>query len=423
MNFESASPAQLTAIAAELESQYQQLAAQHLNLDITRGKPGTTQVALSDALDGILQGHYHDDSGIDVRNYGGLEGLPALRALFAEMVDCTPDQVLIGGNSSLTLMYQVMELALNHGLNGPAWRDQGEVRFLCPVPGYDRHFGICEYLGIGMVNVDMLDSGPDMNQVEALVKADPGIKGIWCVPRFSNPSGAVYSEATVKRLAALNTIAGEGFLIFWDNAYAVHTLDDTARQLPSLNAACAAAGTANSTVMFGSTSKITHAGAGVAFLASSAENLQRIKHHTSVFSIGPDKVNQLRHLRLLPDMTSLHQHMAQHAAIIGPRFQLTQEILETELGDTGLGQWSQPEGGYFVSFDSRPGLAGTIVQLAGDVGVKLTPAGATFPYGNDPKDSNIRIAPTFPSMDDLKLALLAFTTCVKLASVRQLLNT
>lgn len=395
-----------------------------LDLDLARGKPSAEQLELSDAMDGILQGDFHAADGTDLRNYGGIDGLTEAKRLFAAVLEVAPEQVLVGGNSSLTLMYQCALFGMYFGFDGPAsaWRHAAPVRFLCPVPGYNRHFKVCVHLGIEMVNVAMTPNGPDMDQVEALLAEDSSIRGMWCVPRFSNPTGVVYDPRTVERCAALGALAAPGFRLFWDNAYAVHAFDDTAPPLAPIAAACERLGTQDSVLQFGSTSKITHAGAGVAFMAASARNLAAFRHHHGVGSIGPDKVNQQRHVAFLKDLPTLRQHMARHAALLVPRFTAVLEILERELGDTAMGTWSRPRGGYFVSFDTRPGLAREVVTLAAQAGVKLTPAGITFPYGEDPTDQNIRIAPTCSSPDEIRAAMQVFVTCVKLASVRQRLG-
>ena len=425
MHIDQLSEEELDSQLASLEAQYAALSQRKLALDLTRGKPGSEQLDLANGLDGILDGNYLSENGTDVRNYGGLDGLPEARRLFSTMLDVSPEQVVIGGNASLTLMYTVIDLALSVGLRGPesAWGNSDEVKFLCPVPGYDRHFAICEHLGIEMIPVPMLESGPDMDTVEKLVSRDASIKGIWCVPRFSNPTGCVYSEETVERLAKLGKIAGEQFLVMYDNAYAVHSLYPDAPTLASISQYCEQHGTADSVFQFGSTSKITFAGAGVAFLSSSQENLAAFKQHLSFQSIGPDKVNQLRHVRLLKNTDGISAHMERHAELLRPRFEAVLETLERELSGKGMGEWLAPKGGYFVSFDSRPGLAKEIVRLAADIGVALTPAGATFPYGNDPDDTNIRLAPSFPSLEDVRATAEAFAVCVKLASVRQVMGT
>tara|TARA_R110000772_G_scaffold262941_2_gene382381 strand:+ start:2662 stop:3939 length:1278 start_codon:yes stop_codon:yes gene_type:complete len=424
VHIDKATEAELRAALADLHEEYDALAAKKLNLDLTRGKPSAAQVALSDALDGILDGNYRAADGSDARNYGGLEGLPEARALFAEVLGTAPEETLVGGNSSLTLMYQVMDFALREGLRGAdsAWGNRAQVKFLCPVPGYDRHFSVCEYLGIEMIPVRLLDSGPDMDQVEALVAADADIKGIWCVPRFSNPTGCVYSAETVKRLAGLPQVASANFIVMWDNAYAVHTLQDDAPALASIAAYARELGTMDGIFQFGSTSKITFAGAGVGFVGSSERNLAAFRAHLAFQTIGPDKVNQLRHVRFLKDSETLNAHMSRHAALLKPRFDAVLGTLERELAGSGMGSWTTPQGGYFVSFDALPGLASEIVALAGNVGVKLTPAGATFPYGKDPDNRNIRLSPSFPAQDDVQASVDVFVLCVKIASIKQRLS-
>lgn len=421
MQLDRASDAQLREWEAALSSEYETFKAAGLNLDLTRGKPSADQLALSDKLDGILGGDYKDGDGTDVRNYGGIDGIASAKALFAPVLGVGPDEILVGGSSSLTLMYQAVEFAATQGVAGsPAWNSGGEVKFLAPVPGYDRHFSVCEHLGIKLIPVAMNEDGPDMDRVEAQVKADPQIKGIWCVPRFSNPSGIVYSDAVVARIAKLGKIAGPGFRIFWDNAYAVHTLNENAPQLANIMELCRQNGTEDSVYIFGSTSKITFAGAGVAFMAASPANLKVFKHHLGFGQIGPDKVNQLRHVKFIRDQDNLNALMRQHAALLKPRFDAVLSRLAA-LRDTGMGEWTEPQGGYFISFDTRPGLAKTVVKLAAEAGVKLTPAGATYPYGKDPEDRNIRLAPSFPKVEEIAKATDVFVTCVKLASVRQAL--
>ena len=424
MQNDKQSNSELKGTLAALEQQYEKLRHHKLALDLTRGKPSTEQVALSDALDGILGGDYRAADGTDTRNYGGIDGLPEAKALFGSVLGLAAEEILVGGNSSLTLMYQVVEFALTEGLRGPesAWGNSDTVKFICPVPGYDRHFAICEHLGIEMISVPMLDTGPDMDAVEALVKQDDSIAGIWCVPRFSNPSGCVYSDATVERLAQLPTLASEHFIVMWDNAYAVHALHDDAPGLASIGNYCRKHGTMDNVFQFGSTSKVTFPGAGVAFLGSSTGNLDALREHLSFQTIGPDKVNQLRHVRFLKDSSTLAAHMAKHADIIRARFDSVLETLDRELAGKGMGRWTTPGGGYFISFDTLPGLARDVVQLAADIGVKLTPAGATFPYGEDPQDCNIRLSPTFPTEQAVKDAVAAFVVCVQLATVRKQLK-
>ena len=424
LQLNQATSEQLQQWATELSAQYQKVKAQSLNLDLTRGKPSAEQLSLSDALDGILQGNYIAENGVDARNYGGLDGIVEARRLGADLLEVPESQVLAGGNSSLTLMHQAMMTAYYFGFTGPesAWKNEGKIKFLCPVPGYDRHFSICEQMGIEMVNVNMTASGPDMDQVESLLKADSSIKGMWCVPKYSNPTGVVYSDETVNRIAALGKIASPNFRVFWDNAYAVHDLAASPTQLANIWQACQKHKTEDSVLQFASTSKITHAGSGVSFCGASQDNLAGFKKALGILTIGPDKVNQLRHARFFAEDGSLTKHMRKHAEIIKPRFASVLKHLEQAFGDNDLGSWESADGGYFISFDTRPGLAQEVVQLAGDAGVKLTPAGATFPYGKDPDDKNIRIAPTVPTVEQVDTAMEVFVLCVQLASVQQALQ-
>lgn len=423
MELNSASKEQLAQWEQDLAAEYQAIKAKQLNLDLTRGKPSSEQLSLSDAMDGILNGDYKTADGTDARNYGGLDGIPEARAIGAEILSAPIENIIAGGNSSLTLMHQAMSVAYFFGLNGAdsAWSKENTIKFLCPVPGYDRHFSVCEHLGIEMVTVPMTANGPDMDVVEKLVAEDHAIKGMWCVPKYSNPTGVVYSDETVQRIAALGKVAAANFRVFWDNAYGVHDLSAEPVALASLFDACKAAGTEDSVLQFASTSKITFAGAGVAFMAASSANLAGFKKSLGFMTIGPDKINQLRHAKFFAAPGSLKAHMEKHAAIIKPRFASVLSHLEEAFGDNDLGQWESADGGYFISFDTRPGLAKEVVKLAGEAGVKLTPAGATFPYGNDPQDANIRIAPTVPTVDQVDEAMKVFVTCVKLASVRQAL--
>ena len=423
MNLESASKEELKNLHAELTREYQDIKSQALNLDLTRGKPSADQLTLSNELDGILHGDYTDSDGTDVRNYGGLEGLKGARALGATILGLPIDNVFAGGNSSLTLMHQTMTVAMLFGLTGTdsAWSTQGEATFICPVPGYDRHYSVCEHLGIKMVTVPMTASGPDMDAVEALIKQDSSIRGMWCVPKYSNPTGVVYSDDTVERIAKLGNIAHKDFRVFWDNAYAIHDLSDTPPMLANIFEMIQKHGTEDSVIQFASTSKVTFAGAGVAFVAASESNLKGIKKALSFQTIGPDKVNQLRHIKFFEKDGALKSHMSKHAEIIKPRFASVLSHLEEAFSENDLGRWETAEGGYFISFDTRPGLAKRVVSLAAEAGVKLTPAGATFPYGSDPQDSNIRIAPTVPTVEQVDAAMKVFVLCVKLASTEQAL--
>lgn len=424
MNLNSASKEQLQSWEQELSAEYDAARKQNLNLDLTRGKPSSEQLSLSNALDGILQGNYTTPGGVDTRNYGGLEGITEVLDLGAQIMGVPAKNLIAGGSSSLTLMHQAVLVGAYFGFQGAdsAWHNQGPMKFLCPVPGYDRHFSVCEHIDIDMVTAPMTATGPDMDVVEDMLRKDSSIKGMWCVPKYSNPTGVVYSDDTVKRIAALAKIAGKGFRVFWDNAYAVHDLVDNAPALANIFDACKAAGTEDSVLQFASTSKITFAGAGVAFLAASESNLAGFKKALSFMTIGPDKVNQLRHVRFFAEPGSLETHMKKHADILKPRFACVLKHLDAAFGDNDLGSWEKPEGGYFISFDTRPGLAKEVVRMAGEAGVKLTPAGATFPYGKDPNDSNIRIAPSVPTVDQVDGAMKVFVLCVKLASVRQALN-
>lgn len=424
MQLQHATSAQLQQWEQELAEEYARFKARNLNLDLTRGKPSSEQLRLSDALDGILKGNYQSASGVDTRNYGGLDGLPEAKALGEQIMGVPAANVLAGGSSSLTLMHQAVMAAYYFGLSGAdsAWQKTGKVKFLCPVPGYDRHFAICEQMGIEMINVAMDSNGPEMDEVEKLVKSDPNIKGIWCVPKYSNPSGVVYSDTTVQRIAALGKIAGPHFRVFWDNAYAIHDLSSNPPQLANIFNLCEKLGTQDSVLQFASTSKITHAGSGVAFMGASAANLKGFQKVLGILTIGPDKVNQLRHVQFFAKPGSLQDHMQKHAAIIKPRFASVLKHLEAAFGDNDLGAWESADGGYFISFDTRASLAKEVVRLAGEAGVKLTPAGATYPYGKDPQDRNIRIAPTVPTVEQVDVAMQVFVLCVKLASVRQALK-
>lgn len=413
---------ELRNLEAELSKQYEAIKQRGLNLDLTRGKPSTDQLNLSNGLLGDISAQALADASL--RNYGGLLGIPEARELFSQVIGVKPEETLVGGNSSLTLMYFAAHFAMHLGVNGAssAWTQEGQIKMLAPVPGYDRHFSVSETLGIELIPVPLLEDGPDMDEVERLVKADPLIKGIWCVPRFSNPTGHVYSDAVVKRFAKLGNIAGANFRIFWDNAYAIHHLEADAPQLANIMDACRAEGTEDSVYLFGSTSKVTFAGAGVAFMGMSEKNLNVFGKQLGMTQIGPDKINQLRHVEFFKSYDNLLKHMDQHAELLRPRFEAVLKGLENGLAGTGAGEWITPQGGYFISFDTLPGLANRVVAMAADAGVKLTPAGATFPYGKDPNNSNIRIAPSVPSVAEIEAATEVFVNCVKLATVRKWLE-
>jgi len=398
---------------ADYQDLHANFVAQNLSLDLTRGKPNSEQLDLSDALDGILKGNYLSQDGTDARNYGGLDGFQETKTLGSWLLDTTPDNVLVGGNSSLTLMYLSV---LFHKLHHPDWQSDN-ISFICPVPGYDRHFTICESLGIKMINVPTLADGPDMDAIDALLAEDKSIKGIWCVPKYQNPTGYTYSDATVERIAAMAQQASSGFKVFWDNAYAVHDFDSSdGDQLKNVFASASALGTEDSIIMFASTSKISHAGSGLAFMGASTSSLAFFKNELANMSIGPDKVNQLRHAALFPTREALSKHMAQHALIIKPRINAVLDALKQELSQYTDVSWTEPKGGYFITFYAAKGTATRIVELAAEAGVKLTPAGATHPYGKDEDNSVIRIAPTFPSTAELELAMQVFCNCVKVAS-------
>jgi len=406
--------------ASALKASYEAFKAKGLALDMTRGKPCKEQLDLSqDLYSNLAKDEIKDKSGADVRNYGGIDGLPECKALLGTLLDVPAEQVLIGDNSSLSLMYLTVLHAMTHGVvggNGP-WSAQ-KPKFLCPAPGYDRHFSICEHLGIEMIVVEMNDDGPDMNVVEKLVAEDASIKGMWLVPKYSNPGGTVCSDAVVERLASMPTKAPD-FRLFWDNAYAVHHLGSGPAKLANVLEACDRAGHSDRAFVFGSTSKVTFAGAGLSAMGGSLKNIDWMRKHRSMMTIGPDKVNQLRHVRLLGDRQGLLEHMNKHAAILAPKFAKVQEVLGKELGSSGLAQWTNPTGGYFVSLDTLDGCAKRVVALANAVGVKLTAAGATFPLGKDPRDRNIRIAPSLPGLAEIEQAMAVLSVCVKLASLEK----
>ena len=419
MQYAELDTADLEREAAALFERYWAVSGSNLSLDLTRGKPAPDQLDLSNALDGILGGEYISESGIDTRNYGDLRGLPEARELGAEILGLDAEQIIAAGPSSLTLMYQVMDAAFHYGLSGPAWAEDAPVKAICPVPGYDRHFTITESFGVEMINVPMTTDGPDMDRVEALVESDPSVRCMWCVPKYSNPSGCIYSPETVRRVAALANRASAGFIVLWDNAYAVHDFEFPAADLDDVLAHAEECGTADHIVVFGSTSKITFAGAGVSFVAGSAATLDKLEARSSVMLIGYDKVNQMRHARFLRGR--VEAHMRAHADLVRPKFKAVDRILGASLDGLGIAEWSRPRGGYFIVLDTIPGLAAEVVDLAGRIGVKLTPAGATHPYGRDPDDKTIRLAPTFASLDEVESATEVVALCIRLASARRVL--
>ena len=404
--------------ADELRGRYDALKARKLALDMTRGKPCAAQLDLSMGM--LELRDYKAADGGDCRNYGVLEGLPEARRLFAELLDVEPAEVIVGGNSSLALMHDTIVQALLKGLpDTPPWKAQPAVKFLCPSPGYDRHFAICERFGIEMVPVEMRDDGPDMDEIERLAGSDPAVKGIWCVPRYSNPTGATYADAVVDRFARMETAAPD-FRIFWDNAYAVHHLVERPAPLKNILSACRAAGHADRPFIFTSTSKISFAGSGISALAASAANLRHLIAGLSIQTIGHDKLNQLRHVQYFRNANGVAAHMQKHAAILKPKFDAVDEILARELAASGAAQWTRPQGGYFVSLDTLDGCASKVVSMADAAGVKLTKAGATFPHGKDPRDRNIRLAPSFPSLADIRQAMELVALSVQLVSIDKL---
>lgn len=404
---------------AELEERFARLKAEGLRLDMSRGKPAAEQLDLSvGLLTSLGAGDYRDAAGTDCRNYGGLEGLPEARKLLAGLLDVGHDRVLVGGNSSLELMHDTIARAMSHGLpDGEPWSKR-PAKFLCPVPGYDRHFAICELFGIEMIPVQLDATGPDMDVVERLVASDPAIKGIWLVPKYSNPTGYTLDAGVVDRLARMRTAAGD-FRIMWDNAYGVHDLGDETDDLKSIVAACQEAGNPDRPFVFASTSKISFAGAGLGAMAASERNLAWTVQHMSKRTIGADKLNQLRHLRFFKDFDGIKTHMRAHAKILAPKFAVVQQVLERELGGLGVASWTKPRGGYFVSVDTLDGCAKEVVRAAASVGVKLTDAGATHPLGKDPRDRNIRVAPSFPTLPEITKAMEALALCVKLVAIRR----
>ena len=415
---------ELQELKKELSAEYKIFQGKDLKLDMSRGKPSTEQLDLSMGMMDVLSSE--DDliceDGTDCRNYGVLDGIREAKELIADMIEVSPDNIIIYGNSSLNVMYDTISRAMTHGVMGSTpWCKLDKVKFLCPVPGYDRHFAITEYFGIEMINIPMNEGGPDMDMVEELVRNDEAIKGIWCVPKYSNPSGVSYSDQTVRRMARLKPAASD-FRIYWDNAYGIHHLyDDDQDNVLEILAECKRAGNPDLVYKFSSTSKISFPGSGIAAIATSPNNLEDIKNQMKNQTIGHDKVNQLRHVRFFKDIHGMVEHMRLHADILRPKFEAVTGILERELGGLGIGTWTNPKGGYFVSFDSLEGCAKQIVAKCKKAGVVMTGAGATYPYGKDPKDSNIRIAPSYPPLQDLVTATELFTLCVKLVSVDKLL--
>ena len=417
--------AELQALKKELSAKYREYQGKDLKLDMSRGKPSIDQLDLSMGMLDVLTSDMDltCEDGTDCRNYGVLDGISEAKELLADMMEVAPDHIIIYGNSSLNVMYDTVSRSMTHGVMGNTpWCKLDKVKFLCPVPGYDRHFAITEYFGIEMINVPMTPTGPDMDMVEELVASDDSIKGIWCVPKYSNPQGISYSDQTVRRFARLKPAAPD-FRIYWDNAYTIHHLYDMDQDhLIEILAECKRAGNPDMVYKFASTSKISFPGSGIAAIAASQNNLVDIKKQLRIQTIGHDKVNQLRHVRFFGDIHGMVEHMRKHADILRPKFEAVLETLDRELEGLGIGTWTTPKGGYFIAFDSLDGCAKAIVAKCKKAGLVMTGAGATYPYGKDPHDSNIRIAPSYPPLNDLKQAMELFALCVKLVSVEKLLS-
>ena len=411
-------------LAEEFKSvrhEYEHLRALHLSLDMSRGKPGFDNMDLSGEMFDLVGNDtgFKNISGIDCRNYGGLDGLTELKTLFGKILGLQPDQIIVGGNSSLNMMFDTIAQAMTHGMGGEPWCKQDGLKFICPVPGYDRHFAVTEYFGFELIPVRMTPEGPDMDAVEELVK-DSKVKGIWCVPKYSNPEGITYSDEVVRRMARLKPAAGD-FRIFWDNAYVVHDLYDEGDRLLNIYDECLKAGNPDIPLIFASTSKITFPGAGVAVEAGSPNNVAMLKDRMKYQTIGPDKLNQLRHARMFRTVDDVKRHMKRHAAILRPKFESVLSELEKQLSDTGIAKWTNPRGGYFISLDVLEGCAKRVEQLCANAGMILTPAGATYPYGNDPLDSNLRIAPSYPSVEEIKKASVVLCIAVRYAALEKLI--
>ena len=416
---------ELLSLKSELEAKFAEIKAKNLKLDMSRGKPSKAQLDLSMGMMDVLssEADLTCEEGVDCRNYGVLDGINEAKQLLSDMSEVPKENIVIFGNSSLNVMYDTVSRSMTHGVMGSTpWCKLDKVKFLCPVPGYDRHFAITEHFGIEMINIPMTEEGPNMDMVEALVNNDDSVKGIWCVPKYSNPQGITYSDTTVRRFARLKP-AAKDFRIYWDNAYTIHHLyDDKQDNLIEILMACKQEGNPDMVYKFASTSKISFPGSGIASIAASTANLADIRKQMTIQTIGHDKVNQLRHARFFGDIHGIVEHMKKHAEILRPKFEAVLDVLERELNGLEIGSWIRPRGGYFISFDSLEGCAKAIVAKAKEAGVVMTPAGATFPYGKDPHDSNIRIAPSFPTPEELAMAADIFVLSVKLVSIDKILG-
>lgn len=422
--YQEMSKEELLSLKNQLALQFEDVKGKGLKLDMSRGKPSAAQLDMGMDIFDILnsESDMKTGDGTDTRNYGTLDGIPEAKKMMADIMGVPAENVIVCGNASLSIMYDTVSRSMTHGVAGSTpWCKLEKVKFLCPAPGYDRHFAITQHFGIEMITVPMTPEGPDMDMVESFVAKDPTVKGIWCVPKYSNPQGYTYSAQTVKRFANLKP-AAEDFRIFWDNAYAIHDLyEDRSDALAEILSECEKAGNPDMVYEFCSTSKISFAGSGIAAIASSKANLDAMRKSMTVQTIGYDKINQLRHVRYFKDFDGIREHMKRHAALLRPKFEAVLTVLERELGGLGIGTWTKPNGGYFISFDAMEGCAKQIVAKCKEAGMVLTGAGATYPYGKDPKDSNIRIAPSFPSAEEMAAAADLFVLCVKLVSVEKLL--